>query len=61
MKSLLRLAVLSCVAVKVVATRGGRQDIPEIVTEVRSMTLQFAPTVAYAGPTGAHGSHYSTK
>jgi glucan 1,3-beta-glucosidase len=59
MKPLLRLAVFSCVAAKVAATHGGRQDIPEIETAVASMTLQFAPAVTYAGPTGAHNSHYS--
>jgi glucan 1,3-beta-glucosidase len=60
MKSFLRLAVLSCVAAEVAATHGGRQEIPEIETDVQSMTQQFAPAVTYTGPTEAHGSHYLT-
>jgi len=39
---------------------GGRNDIPEIETDVQSMTLQFAPAVTYAGPTDAKASHYPT-
>lgn len=60
MKSFLPLAVLSCVATKVAATHGGRQEIPEIEMEVSSMTLQFAPAVTYARPADAHCSHYLT-
>src|ERR1700736_313011 len=60
MKSFIRIVVLSCVAANVAATYGGRHEIPEIETDVQSMTLQFAPAVTYAGPIDAHASHYST-
>ena len=60
MKSFIRFALLSCVAAKVAATHGGRHEIPEINTDVQSMTLQFAPAVTYAGPADVQASHYTT-
>jgi glucan 1,3-beta-glucosidase len=60
MRFFVHLAVFSCAASQVTATHGGRNDIPEIETDVQSMTLQFAPAVTYAGPTDAKASHYPT-